>query len=540
MKIMKRILVLALLTAVPFWIFAAGGQAPAAAGGKTAMKIDSPYAMPKFDPPQKFSIFYQLNAKATRTIKDYSEMTVFQEWKKRFGFDFQFIHPAMGQETEALNLIRASGDFPDFLYWQDWTNIANGLESGLREGLIVDLNPYITQNNAPNILKYLADNPAVKKHILTDSGRFWGFPMIRYNMTTSVVWGFMIRDDWVQKVGMKATDINTVDDLYKVLTLFKNSNINGDGKPVYPYMAKGTELQNALSMWGIANGFYQKNGKVGYGPTDPEFKAAITTLAKWYSEGLIDPDYATADIKAGDALMLNNTSGFYWGETGGISGMYMSTWKDSQPQAKVVGIATPTASADGKHYTNNNDLIFDGTAMVISKHNQFPVESVRLMDYWFSPEGDMFQNFGFEGVTYNMVNGVPKLTDWVTNNPDGLSIDQAISRHTVGAMNGIYNSSSLMREYRMLFFDWQRDSVARWRTMEFMRMPRVQFTPDESKRLAQLMGDTNTLFNEMFDKFVMGKEPLSGIDAFQANLKRMGIDEALAINQAALDRLNAR
>ena len=272
----------------------------------------------------------------------------------------------------------------------------------------------------------------------------------------------------------------------------------------------------------------------------PEFTTAISTLAKWYAEGLIDPDYSTADVKKGDSLMLNNTSAFYFGETGGISGMYMSTWKDSQPQAKVVGIATPTAASDGKHYTNDNDLIFDGTATVISKNNKFPVESCRFMDFWYSPEGHMLQNFGFEGVTYTMVNGNPKLTEWVTNNPDGLSIDQAIARHTVGAMNSSYINDSRIREQRMLFFDWQRDSVTRWRTQEAIRMPRVQFTAEESRRLNQIMADINTLRNEMFDKFVMGKEPLSGISAFTARLKSMGIDEATAIQQAALDRLNNR
>jgi len=139
-----------------------------------------------------------------------------------------------------------------------------------------------------------------------------------------------------------------------------------------------------------------------------------------------------------------------------------------------------------------------------------------------------------------MVGGKPVLTEWVTNNPNGLSIDQAVSRHTVGAMNGCYISDSSMREQRMLFFDWQRDSISRWRTMEAIRMPRVQFTTEEGRRLNTIMADINTLKNEMFNNFVTGKEPLSNISAFTARLKSMGIDEAVRIQQAALDRLNNR
>jgi putative aldouronate transport system substrate-binding protein len=37
-------------------------------------------------------------------------------------------------------------------------------------------------------------------------------------------------------------------------------------------------------------------------------------------------------------------------------------------------------------------------------------------------------------------------------------------------------------------------------------------------------------------KFIIGTEPLSGFDAFVATVKSMGIDEAIALTQAALDQ----
>ena len=37
-------------------------------------------------------------------------------------------------------------------------------------------------------------------------------------------------------------------------------------------------------------------------------------------------------------------------------------------------------------------------------------------------EGIMLSNYGEEGKTYTMENGEPKLTDYVLNNPDGLSV----------------------------------------------------------------------------------------------------------------------
>jgi putative aldouronate transport system substrate-binding protein len=92
----------------------------------------------------------------------------------------------------------------------------------------------------------------------------------------------------------------------------------------------------------------------------------------------------------------------------------------------------------------------------------------------------------------------------------------------------------------MLFLDWQRRSVAAWNSMTDIQLPKITLTVEENRRFSQLMGDINTYRDEMFDKFVMGKETLSNLDTYYATLKRMGIEEAIALQQAGLDRFNAR
>ena len=42
--------------------------------------------------------------------------------------------------------------------------------------------------------------------------------------------------------------------------------------------------------------------------------------------------------------------------------------------------------------------------------------------------------------------------------------------------------------------------------------------------------------DEMINKFIMGKEPLDNFDKFVQTLKDMGIDDVLAVEQAAYDR----
>ena len=71
-------------------------------------------------------------------------------------------------------------------------------------------------------------------------------------------------------------------------------------------------------------------------------------------------------------------------------------------------------------------------------------------------------------------------------------------------------------------------------------MPNITMTSDEANRYATIMGDVNTYVGEMTTKFILGSEDLSGWDAYVESVKGMGIDEAISLQQAALDRFFAR
>ncbi|MNI80286.1 hypothetical protein D3C73_1368070 [compost metagenome] len=49
-----------------------------------------------------------------------------------------------------------------------------------------------------------------------------------------------------------------------------------------------------------------------------------------------------------------------------------------------------------------------------------------------------------------------------------------------------------------------------------------------------------TYRDEMFNKFVMNVEPIENFDKYVQTLKSMGIDDAVKVRQAALDRFLSR
>ena len=71
-------------------------------------------------------------------------------------------------------------------------------------------------------------------------------------------------------------------------------------------------------------------------------------------------------------------------------------------------------------------------------------------------------------------------------------------------------------------------------------MPLVTPTKDESSQFASIMTDINTYKDEMFLKFIMGAEPIDNFDKYVKKIEAMGINDAIKIQQSALDRFNKR
>lgn len=63
---------------------------------------------------------------------------------------------------------------------------------------------------------------------------------------------------------------------------------------------------------------------------------------------------------------------------------------------------------------------------------------------------------------------------------------------------------------------------------------------EESETYTSMAGDLATLAAENISKFVSGDRPMSQWDAFLEELMEMGIEDCIAIKQAAYDRYMAR
>src|SRR5438876_45757 len=140
-----------------------------------------------------------------------------------------------------------------------------------------------------------------------------------------------------------------------------------------------------------------------------------------------------------------------------------------------------------------------------------------MLDYAYSPEGSLLFNFGIEGTSYTIVNGVPTYVDAVMHDPK-IPSAQMISRFARGNFNGPFvQDVRYITQYYEL--PEQKEALKVWTqpTNEKL-LPPLTVTQDESKKFASTMTDINTRYDEVFNRVWSGKPGLQNFQDFFASV----------------------
>jgi putative aldouronate transport system substrate-binding protein len=488
--------------------------------------------------PVTISMWTELNVNAAAVLSDLNSTASIQEWSKKANATFKFQHPPAGS-NDAFGLMLATGELPDVIF-QNWSWVPGGLAKLKAEGQIIALNDLIDKN-APNLKKVLNDNPEVMKQLKADNGEIYAIPHLRVgpNGKYKTFSGLILRQDWLDELGLQRPE--TIEEWETTLRAFKEKK----GATAPFTLDKGQLLgyNDFLGAYGIGIEFYVNNGTVKYGSIEPAFKEYLTTMKRWYDTGLIDRDFLTNDSKTKDANMTSSKSGALYGFIGGSIGNYTPALQKDNPKAKLVAAQYPVLKKGDQPSFINRSWDWDSFGGAISKSNKNPAETVKALDYLFSPEGSMLKNFGIEGQTYKMVNGQPVYTDLILKNPDKLPVSQAMAKYFqasypfIGLDDDRYNDQMYTIESQteaLKIFSKYADNATK------VLMPPVSFTAEESNQLAKIVANAKTYRDEMVVKMIFGAEPMTSIDKMVDQLKKMDIEKAIKINQDALDRYNKR
>ncbi|MDR6552100.1 extracellular solute-binding protein [Paenibacillus qinlingensis] len=483
----------------------------------------------------------ELNGNLTGVKTTHADVPFFQEWQKKTGVPLKFLAPPTGQAKEALNVMLASGDLPDMIEYNFLSDFPGGPEKAIKDGYILKLNDLIDKY-APNLKKYLKEHPEVDKMVKTDNGSYYAFPFIRGDEYLQVFQGPMIRKDWLDELGLPVPE--TIDDWTTTLKAFKEKK--GAAAPL-SFISKPrffNESYNGafLGAFGVNRGFYLDNGKIKFGPSEAGFKDYLKTFHQWYQDGLLDKNIATVDTKALDGSFATGATGASIGNAGGGIGKWQPLVQAKDPKAQLVAAPYPVLKkGDTPKFGQKDNPYSSGGIVAVTAKSKNPELAVRMLDYGYSEAGHMFFNFGTEGTSYSMVDGYPKYTDLLMKNPDKLAPAQAMSMYIRGSYNGPFIQD---KRYAEQFFvlPAQRDAINVWKKTDTAKysLPPLTPTPEESSEYAKIMGDMNTLVDEMTLKIILGNEPVDGFEKYVDKMKSLNLSRAIEIQQAALDRYNKR
>lgn len=475
-------------------------------------------------------------------INNYNDFEYMQELEKLTGVHIETNEVNFFTASEQYNVILASGEYPDLIK-NLGTYYSTGLSGALNDDIIIDLTDELSEN-APNYDTLIHSNAEETQYYLTD-GKVLQF-MGTYDSFINNQ-GLVLRKDWLEECGLDVPE--TYDELYNVLKTFKekyncstaiymNNNCTitnlTEGYNVASYNVSGSG-GNGGSGAGLP--YFVEDGVVKCSFLEDGFRSYLTMINQWYEEGLMDSDFVSIEYDPFSSYL-----------SGQITSDQMGVWCTSGEgidnyTVPVVCMASPVQNkGDMQHLTEMTLAPADDiTAISISSACEYPEVAMAWLDYWFSEDGIAFYNYGLEGTDYTLdENNTPQFTDAVVNNEYGLSASNYMRcRCAYGTM------PSLMLRYRSAYLnsDLVNEAWDVWTSNLDGTMAissNVTMTTEQKEAESYKASDIMTYANQMISQFANGDSDIdSEWDTFVSNLKEMGIEECIELEQAAYDAANS-
>jgi putative aldouronate transport system substrate-binding protein len=267
----------------------------------------------------------------------------------------------------------------------------------------------------------------------------------------------------------------------------------------------------------------------------------------WYEKGIINQEF-TAQTGF-EAYGFSTGPAFYSGDMGAtmlssseIASQIVDNGLTAVSDMYVSAVYTPVKNKGDKV----NYSIVGGSGVVrmpfgISTQVSEEMRPIIMsyFDYLFSDEGRLLGSYGVEGYSWEYdENGKPQYTDVVNT----AAFDNVKTFHVYGVALFAYPFLENDKEKSLGRAPEIVEMQSRWIVTgtDLSNLPTLSLTAEESARNSAIVNDVNTYVAEMTAKFITGQESMDKYDDFVAQVKSMGIEEAVAITQTALDRYNSR
>ena len=342
-----------------------------------------------------------------------------------------------------------------------------------------------------------------------------------------------VRQDYLDAVGMDVPTTN--EEFYQMLVAFRDEL--GCTIPLSSDWWDDVLLDYGFctTEYGlVCAAGYQVDGQYHYGAYEEEYRGVLGYLNQLYSEGLLDPNFNTTDEATSQANLLTGKTGAHPTTCARINTISV---RAEDENFQLVGVGSLNGSDGTNAYFAQTDTLTPPRAQVfITADCDQPEAAVAFFNYLYTPEGDLLANYGPQGLCWEYnEEGIPTFTEYMTNNENGLSLDNMLRVQSMEDLSCSANDRALQRfampEQRQAMENWDKSDARTY------LLPTYSISDaDLSTEATNLWTDIDTYISESTVKFINGSLNLEDdFDAYLEQLKAMGMDRYIEIQQMALD-----
>ncbi len=379
----------------------------------------------------------------------------------------------------------------------------------VQQGLLLDLTPYLSS------MKHITEeNGFTKMHMLKGvvDGKQYAIP---YRPLIPVQTTFWVRQDWLDKLGLKAP--KTLDELKAVAKAFVEQDPDGNGKRdtigITGNGLKGT-LSPIFAAFGVAEPGQMmiRDNKVVYSTELPETREAIAYINKMLSENLIDPEFLTNNSLMHQEKAFTGKAGIIYAHWAHIKRADMVAKMNAINPNQVWTQLDAMVGPNGQKFADYYDEGAANQRWVIPKSLAKQPEKVKkvleYLDYVSGGEGQLLVNYGIEGRNYKMENGKIVLIPENQTEMGHASVHQTTGRVELDYLNTKFPDLAP-------YFNFTNKLPVISVYGNFATVPAGVNPADKLK-----------YEEEELVKFIYGRRPLSEMDAFIKTLRNTyGLDK---------------
>jgi putative aldouronate transport system substrate-binding protein len=459
-----------------------------------------------------------------------------------------------------LNLQLSSGDYPDIIMGFNWspfelTSTVVAAYGG--QGIFVPLNDHLA-NNAPNLQQYvIPEYPIAQKITTMPGGEIFSMPYINdcfhchYN--TQKMW---MNTAWLSKLGLEMPQ--TTDAFEQVLLAFKGNDPNGNGQPdevpltAPPGWSLDRFLMNPFQLSPGNPWLFRKDGKVAASYLEEGWRDGVAYLSRLSQQQLLAVEAFTQNSDQVRQLGDNGRIGV---APGVVAGSFITAtegtpglWSEYQIMPALegpTGLRQAFQDFDESHIPN---------VFVVTNKCTDPALAVAWADGLYEWEATIRSIIGVPGKQWRLAEegelgidgeqarwaAIPQpeiqgetgdqTNSWSQLSPSYRNSKDRLSQAVVGERSA---------NTEVILYEGCKNNLDPYSITEDQDLLRPIFTADEAVRVSDLGTVIGDFVSEQFAQGATGQIDFeANWQAFQDQLKALGVEEYLNIHQQAHDRAN--